>query len=634
MKQHILSTVFVLLSALSASSQWYKPALVDRAAFEMFLQAYEHARYDEFDKALPLLNKALTIDNKFVEAYIGKGNIFSRQKKYADAIEMYGIAKGLDSVFFKQHLPAYALALAGVGRFKDALNETNEFLANINISAKARSMALQRKKNYEFAIEKNSSIEQQYTFTPIRFSDSVNSNNLEYYPSFPIEANKIIFTRRVGNNEDFYESRFINGQWQNADPLNGAVNTGFNEGAQSISADGKMMVFAGCDYPRGFGSCDLYVSYFDDSGKWSSPQNLGKAVNTDFWESAPTIAADKTSIYFSSNRPGGIGGQDIWVTRFKDGEWQKAQNVGIVINTKGDDGSPFLHADGQTLYFSSNGHLGYGGSDLFVSRKDSSGDWGMPVNLGYPINTIDEEASIVILPDGKTAWYASDRFSGSQGLDLYQFTLRRDLSATKTIWVKGRVVDRQNGKPTSARLELSEVPSGKSIEVVEVKEDGSFLVVLPQGRDYAFNVNKKGYLFFSQNFPLKSHPADSIALIQIAIQKLEKGAKAVLRNIFFDTREITLRPESKFELDKLVTLLSENPTIKIQVEGHTDNVGTPKDNLQLSIGRALAVKNYLISKGVNSVRILHKGFGELKPIVSNMDEAGRSQNRRTEILVL
>lgn len=635
--KYIKHSFFLIITTgffVHANAQWYKSENVDKAAFEMFLQAYEYARYDEFDKALPLLDKALSIDNRFVEAYIGKANIFAKQKKYAIAVAEYEKAKGLDSIFFKTYMPAYAHALAGDGKFARALAITDVYLSDNTLSQKSKNWALQRKKTYEFAVANEKLVGHHYNFAPTPISDSINSKNLEYYPSFTIDANKIIFTRRIGNSEDFYESNYVNGSWQKAQLVKGAVNTPYDEGAQSISVDGKMLVFAGCRYPKGFGSCDLYVSYLDDKGEWSVPANLGAAVNTEFWETAPSIAPDKQSIYFASNRPGGFGGSDIWVTKFADGRWQKAINLGALINTKGDEASPFIHTDNETLYFSSNGHLGYGGNDLFVAKKNENGAWDTPVNLGYPINTIDEEAAIVILADGKTAWYASDRLNIENGLDIFTFQLREDIAATKTIWVKGKIFDKATGKPLVADIELSSVADGKMISLLASNGDGTYMATLPQGKDYAFAVNKKGYLFYSENFSLKTHIVDSVAVIDIALQKIEKGAKVLLKNIFFDTKQTALKPESQYELNKLVSLMQENPGMKIQVEGHTDNVGAPKDNMQLSIGRALAVKQYLISKGIAAGRVSHKGFGETKPIAGNTTEEGKAKNRRTEILVL
>jgi outer membrane protein OmpA-like peptidoglycan-associated protein len=445
----------------------------------------------------------------------------------------------------------------------------------------------------------------------------------------------MIFNRRINGDEDFYESDKKNGQWQPAKPIAGKLNTNFNEGAQNISQDGEWLIFTGCNYPEGFGSCDLYISYKNKNGEWSEAENIGRNLNTDAWETAPSLSPDKRDLYFSSTRAGGFGGSDIWVShRSASGQWQKPENLGATINTNGDDGCPFIHADNQTLYFNSNGHQGYGMSDLFVTRKNEKGQWQEPSNLGYPINTIDDEGSLIVAADGKTAYYASDKGDFKNGLDLYSFELRDDVRAQKTFWIKGKIYDKKTNAGLPSSVELTTIDSGYVLSKLQTDEEGNYLTTLPEGKNYAFTVNRKGYLFFSENFTMTGNVSDSPLVINIGLQPLEKGSSIILKNIFFDSKSAALQNISFNELDKVAALMKENPALNIQISGYTDNVGKPADNLLLSVNRAKAVVQYLQGKAIDAKRIIGKGFGEAKPIASNTTDAGKAENRRTELTVI
>jgi hypothetical protein len=252
----------------------------------------------------------------------------------------------------------------------------------------------------------------------------INSPSSEYFPSVFLNDSSMIFTRRVDQerNEDFYFSTFNNNQWSKALPLSGKVNTGYNEGGQKITNDGSLMVFTGCNYPEGRGSCDIYYA-FQEHGVWSERKPMGEGINSEFWESAPCLSPDKSTLYFSSNRPGGYGGMDIYVAYSNGkGSWSEPKNLGSSINTSGDEMFPFIHSDNISLYFTSNGWQGMGGSDIFVARKLANG-FSIPLNLGYPINTIDNESGLVVSATGKTAFFSSDRTGGLGKMDIYEFTL-------------------------------------------------------------------------------------------------------------------------------------------------------------------------------------------------------------------
>ena len=638
-KKYFIGKIILLLflfnfSFFTSIAQWYDPEKVNKKAGEIYGQAYEEATAGNYTAAFKHLNDALVLEPKFVDVFLSRAGIYAEQKKYALSVADFETGLKMDSVYSKTYLLPYSISLAGVGKFKQALNVVNEFLANPTLNPQSIKAGNYRKSTYTFAIDyEKKHPSKDYVFAPINLGEGINTKDLEYFPSLTIDGSKMIFTRRIAGDEDFYESNFIIGKWSDAKPLGGKVNTNLNEGAQNISQDGQLLIFTGCNYPEGEGSCDLYFSVKTNTG-WSEPQNLGPVVNTDFWESSPSLSPDKRNLYFASSQAGGFGGRDIWVThRLPTGKWSRPENLGEAVNTAGDESCPFMHADNETLYFNSNGHPGYGMTDLFLSKKVNDSSWVVAENLGYPVNTIDDQGSLIVAADGKTAYYASDGTDTKGGLDMYSFQLREDIRPLKTWWVKGKVFDKKTTAGLPSAVELTEIKSGNLISKIQTDEDGNYLVTLPVGKDYAFNVNRKGYLFYSDNFSLAKNNPDSVFIVNIPLQPIEKGATIVLKNIFFETGKFELQNESKSELNKLVTLLNENPNLKIQIDGHTDNVGQEKDNLLLSTNRAKAVVGYLLSKAINSQRLTYKGFGATKPVAGNATEQSKALNRRTELSI-
>ena len=624
----------VIFISTSTKAQWYDPQKVNKKASLIYELAFQNAQEGNYAAAIANINKAIVLDPRYVEAYLSRAGIFADQKKYDSSVIDFEKALQLDAVFSKDYLLPYSISLAGIGQFQKALDAVTGFLSDSTLNETSKKAGNYRKSVYLFALDYDKKHpSKDYLFARKNLGDSVNSEALEYYPSLTIDGKKLIFTRRINGDEDFYESDMVNGKWSKAKPLEGRVNTNLNEGAQNISQDGEWIIFTGCNYPEGQGSCDLYISFKTKNG-WSESENIGPIVNTDFWESSPSLSPDKRDLYFSSNQPGTYGGKDIFVThRSGNGKWSRPQNLGPVINTTGDESCSFMYADNQTLFFNSNGHPGYGKTDLFFSKKLTDSTWSEPENLGYPINTIDDEGSLIVAADGKTGYYASEGSDSKGGLDLYSFELREDIRPPKTLWVKGKVFDAKtkNGLPSS--VELTDINSRNLISKVQTDEEGNYLTTLPVGKEYAFNVNRKGYLFFSENYNLDKN-SDSIYTADIPLQPIEAGAAIILKNIFFDNKKAELKPASMVELDDVVRLMNDNPKLKILISGYTDNVGKPADNLLLSNNRALAVVNYLLSsKQIAAGRLQFKGLGAAKPIADNTTDKGKSLNRRTELSV-
>ena len=636
-----MKNLFALLLALclfsftyDAEAQ-YDVSKINKKAIESYNKGLEKAQEGKYKDAVDALNEAIQRDSKYIDAYLSLAGVYGQMKNHEASISTYEKAFALDSNYTSDYRLPYTINLAGLGQFDKAFSTINALLAREKMNPNARKAAEYRKKTYQFALDyaKNNKV-QNYVFAPTNLGEGVNSAELEYFPSMPIDGKALIFTRRLNNyNEDFFVSENF-GSWEKARRLNGSINTPENEGAQNISQDGNWLVFTGCNRPDGVGGCDIYISYLTKQG-WSEAMNMGKTLNSEQWDSQPCLSPDKRDLYFTSRRPGGLGGSDIYVSHLQaNGKWSTPENLGPDVNTVGDETSPFIHADNQTLYFASTGHPGYGEEDLFMVRRAPGGKWAKAENLGYPINTIHHEGTLFIAANGKTAYYASDRGDTKGGLDIYSFELREDIRPNKTLWVKGKVYDQKTKAGLPSAVELIDLESKQTLSRVQTDEEGNYLITLPVGKDYAFNVNRKGYLFFSDNYSLKNKSSDSTYQKDIPLQPIEVAAAVVLRNIFFDVNKYELKPESQVELDKIVQLLTENPSVKILIEGHTDNVGSAADNLKLSENRAKAVINYLSSKGITAARLSSKGFGATKPVAENKSEEGRAQNRRTELKVI
>ncbi|MDP5075493.1 MAG: OmpA family protein, partial [Flavobacteriales bacterium] len=422
------------------------------------------------------------------------------------------------------------------------------------------------------------------------------------------------------------ETKNFNEGWNASLPVK-SINTLYNEGAPTLSADGQTIVFTACELPgyeygetrTGLGSCDLFYSLRTANG-WTAAENFGVGINSSYWETQPSLTADGATLYFirgKKGKGGAVEDPNIYFSQINEaGEWSEPAKVPGFINTKGREESVFVHPDGQTLYFSSDGHPGMGGLDIFVSRLQQDGSWSKPVNLGYPINTAANENSIQVTAQGDIALMASNREGGKGGLDLYSFELPESVRPRYVSYVEGFVFDSKTNAPLDGKLQLLNLSNGEIVaETFSNKSrDGYFLVCLPAGNDYALNVSANNYLFYSSNFSLRDFTPTRPYRKDAPLQKMDSGASIVLENIFFKTNSSNLETESHIELAKLIELLVKNQTMRIRIEGHTDSDGDEAPNLILSQARALSVKTYLESKGIAASRIESEGYGETQPI--------------------
>ena len=377
---------------------------------------------------------------------------------------------------------------------------------------------------------------------------------------------------------------------------------------------------------------------------WGKVSNLPGGINSNLWETQPSLSADGKTIYFIRSIRGQNGqkNSDIYTaTLNENGAWGQPIRLPNNVNTPNEEESVLIHPDGKTLYFASRGHIGMGGFDLYMTRLQEDGTWSTPMNLGYPINTKNDENSLMVSPDGEIGFFASDREGGFGDLDIYYFEMPASLKPIKTLYFEGLVTDAVTKKPIPGKFQLIDMKTGK--EVIRSEADainGEFTVSLPVGKEYAVNVSYPGYNFFSQNFNMEVKENQEAMHLDINMVPIGSDLPVVLANVFFDLNKSNLRPESFIELNKLRDLLIKNPSLIIEIGGHTDTRGDATENQQLSEGRANAVKTYLIEQGIEATRLTAKGYGESQPKISDdqiaslkssiSQEKAHQQNRRTE----
>jgi outer membrane protein OmpA-like peptidoglycan-associated protein len=498
------------------------------------------------------------------------------------------------------------------------------------------------KVNCEFAVE---AVKRPVLFIPEKLDQQINSEYSEYWPSLTVDDNTLVFTRLIPVNqhselkqEDFYTSTRDSAGWKPAVPLSD-LNTPQNEGAQSLSADGKLLFFTLCNRPGGFGSCDIWFSKLEN-GKWSAPRNAGEPVNTTGWEGQPSFSAFGDFLYFSSLRLGGKGNKDIWRAPLKGWnsfgmpEWGELYNLGDSINTPGEEISPFIHSNGRDLYFSSDYWPGFGGLDLFHAKEKGNGQWTKARNLGYPVNSPGNEQGMIIDRTGMTAYFATS-LKQEGNMDIYRFQTDMPFRPQPVTYIRGKVTNSKSGTPVPALVEVTSTEKVYPFHLrVRADENGIFLITLPPDQDISFTVNEPGFLFYSEQFRFPDHtnvrePFER----QISLTPAEPGISVDLYNIFFDTNEFTLLPESEPELNTLVGFLNQNPSLSVEIGGHTDSTGTPEFNLNLSGKRARSVMEYLLKNGIQPNRLIAKGYGMEFPVATNDTEDGRSKNRRTTLKI-
>lgn len=619
--------IWSMLSCATSKAQSNK----ESKAIPIYLEASREYRAGNISKSLSLCDKAIKKDPNFASTYSLKGTIYEQQGKMDLSVKQF------ETAYEKSKNPKYLYFKGDVyyafSKYKEASIAYKRTLDDPEFNSMKKLTKAKAKKKYKQSVFAAKLASNPVPFNPINLGKGVNTEQNEYFPGVSIDQNYLFFTRLVNGQEDLYRSIWDSTakEWKFATPL--SLNSRSNEGTVSPTADGKYIFFTMCHTPQGFGSCDIFFSRINN-GIWTKPMLLQKPLNTAGYETQPCISADGKTIYFSSSRKPSYGGMDIFKSEFVNGAFQTPVNMGPTVNTKGNEQAPFIHADGRTMYFISDGHLGIGANDIFITRNVND-SWSTPQNLGVPINTPRNELGIIVERTGEMAYYTSDREGGMGGQDLYSFILPKQFRPIASSYVSGLVLDAVTREKLASEVVLVDLKTGKEVASTKTKaKDGSFLIALPGERDYLLNVNNTKYLFYSDNFSLTSGTAKNPFKLEVLLHKPKVGESVVLKNIFFDTDKYDLKSTSQIELDRLVKLLNRFSNIKIEIGGHTDNVGSESANQTLSKNRAKEVMDYLISKGIAAARLSYKGYGESKPIASNETVAGRALNRRTEFKII
>lgn len=622
----------------------------NKKAIKYFEESKSFFRNRNDVEAEKKIQAAIKEDPNFVEAYSAYADFLVMKKKPSLAIENYKKAIQIMPKFMTDNNFYLGKAYQSNSQFDDAKLAYQNYLKFERINPTMKEEAEKQIKNCEFA---GTLVKNPKNVKPVNVGAGINTINDEYFPAITGDGKQFMYTRALPRielpgafNEDFFISTKIKDVWQVGIPLS-AINSLGNEGAPTLSADGNIMLFASCaddfgDYGsadrKGNGSCDIFYSQ-KINGKWSKPQNAGSYINTANWETQPSFSSDGKTLYFIRGIKGRGASKniDIYTSTIADnGKFGSPIKLNANVNSDGNEESVFIHPDNMTLYFASDGHPGLGGTDLFMSKRQPNGDWGPAINLGYPINTANDDNSFLVDPAGNLAYFASDREGGFGGLDIYQFELPQDIRPEKITFAKGKIYNAKTKAPLEANFDLIDLETGLNITKSYSGSNGEFFVTLTANKNYLVNVNKGGFLFYSDNFSLKGKETDfnKPYLLDIPLEPIDTGNVVELKNIFFDVDKADLKPESKAELAKLANFLTQNATLKIEIGGHTDSDGTKKTNQILSAKRAEAVQQYLINTGnIDEDRLSFKGYGDSKPKVPNTSPENKAKNRRTEFKV-
>lgn len=618
-------------------------ATKNKKAIELYTEADNFRVRGQNSQAIGLLNEALKRDRNFVEAYYRLGIIYMTIKDFPQAVTNFEKGLALTDDIRKQKIFWYDLGESyfSIGDYDRAEETLGKFLkAEVQSRAKIERAKLLMS-NVQFARDNRDNVS-KYQLRPL--SDTVNAFVMQYFPVLTADQQQLIFTRRLGgggnDDEDLVVSRKTpNGRWSEPQSISPNINSQLNEGTCTISADGRKLIFTSCIGRQGFGSCDLYES-IRVGDQWAKPRNLGPNVNSSEWESQPSLSADGRTLYFVSDRRGGLGRRDIWISHLDDaGQWTRAKNLGKPINTPYDEISPFIHVNNRVLYFASNGLVGFGGYDIFFSEKSEvDGSWAEPKNMGSPINNHEDQFSLFITSDGEKGYYSHEevRDAGYTVSRIFEISIPEDQRIRyRSNYVKGIVRDKESREPLAAAIELINLKTENTESLVSSDSvTGSYLIVLTEGAEYALYVNKEDYLFKSLNFNYSEQRDYEPIVLDIDLERAREGRRAILENIFFDVDKYDLQEKSLTELRKILRFLQENPGVRVEISGHTDNTGSASYNVQLSEKRAAAVNNYLVSQGISAGRLIPKGYGSQQPIADNDSEEGRQKNRRIEFKII
>ena len=594
-----------------------------------------------YSESINNIKKALEIQSNYPNAYFLMGRIYELKKDMDNA--KYYYQKTIELCPMHSPLVYWFLAEKETEEksFKKAKKYLLSYLDFIGLNDENKALAREKIKIVDFYDEIYSN--------PVPFSPSpvigICTVNDEYLSALSPDNDFAYFTRRRSKQEigmlrketveEFMISYKKDGVFNSGVKMPKPFNLRSNEGGPSLTIDNKEIFLTVCSNKDGYNNCDIYYSY-KKYNKWSELKRLKYPINKpDSWESQPSISADGNMLIFSSNREGGKGGSDLYsVTRNEFGDWSNLK--ALKVNTEGNEKSPFLHSDSETLYFSSDTHLGLGAMDIFYCKKDSTGNWSNPINIGYPINSQNDDIAFFVSANGNTAYFSSNQMSGVGGWDLYQFPLYKAARPDRILFLKGKVKAEQGELLFDAVVEVKNIKTKKITRIEVNQENGDYVGVvrLNDDDDVIVTAKSKDYAFNSQYISASDKISQEPAELNFEMRSIDQGKSFRINNIYFDNDDFSLNIQAKNILISFMDFMQTNPSVKVSIHGHTDNVGDDKSNQILSSKRAKEVHDYLIEIGADAGRLSFKGYGESKPINSNQTEVGRSINRRTEFFIV
>lgn len=652
---------------------------IGKKAVKLYEEALRTLKFDR-DEGYALLMDAVDKDNNFVDAWFKLAEINMRKAE--------NLKKEADNNYIHEMLNTFTKAEQNYLKVIEVCPEFEKYIAyfilgnyyynNESNCSKAKDYFVEFIKNNDeshpdfkraLKLLKSCTELERILNNPVPFDprpvDGLCSVEDEYLPLISPDGSLAFYTHRFARlnklmnsanyTEEFTVSEKVDDpagteKYVKGTPMPAPFNAGRNQGGVAISIDNNHIFITICEMSevkkKPYNNCDIYQSDFVN-GKWTPLKNLGPNVNgPDSWESQPSLSSDGKTLYFATIRKGNTGYHDdnqtadIWKSEQQpNGTWGKAENLGAVINTPGDEKSPFIHTDSQTLYFSSNGLMGLGAYDIFFSKMNTDRTWVEPKNIGFPINGEGDDLGFIVSTDGKKAYFSSNRLKGPGGYDIFSFELYAEARPKKVTIVKGDLKDEKGNGVQNAKVELKNTKTNKIQEAVVDKISGKYAIAITlddsKKDEFLMVVKKDGYAFTSEYIkPYEDEKKfEKTVTVDFEVKEVKVGETVKLNNIMFASNSASFDDASRIVLNNFAEFLEENPKIQIAIHGHTDNVGSPSSNMKLSDDRAKSVYDYLRVSGINESRMTFQGFGQTKPVATNETSEGRALNRRTEFTI-